>query len=156
MIRNKKTITLMIVAIIVNSCTIRSMNDSETSLEELKRQVIQNKDPDAYDELLTSYLDYDTKESFYYSLVAANRDNNPQAYYDVFSTLESLYSKGLADMDADLRDIAMLYLQKSASLSHYQATDELSKMYIEGKFIAQDTILGRKLKERAEHIYKSK
>ena len=156
MIKNKKALTLMIVAIIVNSCTIRSMNDSETSLDELKRQVIQNKDPEAYDDLLTSYLDYDTKESFYYSLVAANRDNNPQAYYDVFSTLESLYSKGLADMDADLRDIAMLYLQKSASLSHYQATDELSEMYIEGKFIAQDTILGRKLKERAEQIYKSK
>jgi len=153
--------TLNVVAIslvlILIGCTPRSTNDPGVPLERLKEKIISSGDEDAYEKLGIAYLDYNKpQEVMIYSTIMANKFRSPEAYYYVYHDLVSVHSNGLADMGEDLRTIAIQHLKKSASLKYLAANDELGELYLEGKYLPKDTLLGKKLKKYGEKQWDKK
>jgi len=152
--KSRKTIIKIYIFLyvsIVIGCTARSINDPGIPMETLKEKIISNGNENAYERLGIAYLDYNIpQEVMIYSTIMANKYQSPRAYFYVYYDLVSAHKNGLADMSEDLRTIAIQYLKKSASLRDLGACNELGELYLEGKYIPKDSIIGGKLKKIGE------
>jgi TPR repeat protein len=82
----------------------------------------------------------------------ANKYDYTMAYYDVFDCLTLLYwddcdntSCWLDSLDNQTRMMALEYLKKAADKGERNASWELGRLYIEGKHVQKDTVLGNQL-----------
>jgi hypothetical protein len=116
-------------------------------IEELKRLVLLKGDKKAFDELMIAYFNEQyTGEYLFYALFMANKYNYPQAYFDVYQELENLESPyGRSIYEKDTRGFMLEYLKKGAYLGHGQSKYELGNLYMEGKYLPKDTVLGKEL-----------
>jgi len=160
--KNKLVKFLTILCVFVNfTCAPQSTNDPGVPLDMLKKKVISHGNKYAYEKLYFAYFDESGKEDFIlYSIIMANKYESINGYYDVYSGLITVHENGLADMNEDMRNIAIQYLKKAANLNSIRANEELGNLYIEGEYILRDTSLGKKLiknasilRDKREHWY---
>lgn len=113
----------------------------------LKKMVIEKNDKFAYNDLRVAYLyeQYD-EEVLFYSILMANRSHYRQAYFDFYYLLKYAdRSQEMKIFDNETRLLMIEYLKKGAALKHEQSMHELGELYMEGKYVPKDTILGKKL-----------
>lgn len=113
----------------------------------LKKLVIEKNDIEGYDQLRYAYFDEQCSEEYlFYSLLMANKRHYPQAYFDVYFSLirRTLEQRGVT-LDKETIAFMLNYLEKGAKLGHPQSRYELGQLYIEGKYVLKDTLLGKKM-----------
>ncbi len=77
----------------------------------------------------------------------ANKYHYPYANYEVYYCLTSLFelNDSIGDIDEKTKEMALSYLQKGVELNDYHSLKEMAELYLEGKYVKKDTILGKKL-----------
>lgn len=154
----KQIYVLVFILIFLISCQSKkqpveviTMNNTRP-MSELKELVLKG-DTLAYDELQTAYLDEKYKEEYLlYSIVMADKYNYPPAYFQVYNCLTGVFESGKVIIDKKTIDLALKYLEKGVELNECQATKELGELYLEGKYVPKDTILGKKLSEKGREL----
>lgn len=132
-----------------------SMNNTRP-IKELKKLVLSKGDTIAYIELRIAYfnVDYYEEEFLLYSIIMADKYNYPKAYYYVYKCLTSIFEwHHYGKIDEKTKNLALKYLKEGAELNDSESTNELSKLYFEGKYVAKDSILGRKLEAKADSCW---
>lgn len=133
-----------------------SMN-STRPVEELKKLVLSKGDTIAYNELRIAYLDvkYYEEEYLLYSIIMADKYKYPRAYYYVYYSLTSIfeYHHYTGKIDEKTKTLALKYLKEGVDLNDSQSTHELSELYLEGKYVPKDIILGKKLAEKEKSCW---
>jgi len=133
-----------------------SMNNTRP-IKELKKLVLSKGDTIAYKELRIAYLnvDYYEEEFLLYSIIMADKYNFPKAYYYVYRSLTSIFEfhQYTGKIDEKTKMLALKYLKKGVELNDSESTHVLSELYLEGKYVPQDTILGKKLAEKEKSCW---
>ena len=144
---------------------VYTLNHTDLTIKELEKRMIEDNDRKAYDQLLysdhtTNYIyDSDENKSLFYSLLMANKSHYPSAYYNVYRLLNSyeyfsnckvvnnrlVHEKNPFSFDKVTRRFMIDNLKKSAALDDMQANSCLGELYLEGKYLPKDTILGKML-----------
>ena len=122
---------------------MRSMNDLGISIPETRHKAIVNGDTKAYHDLQITYLDYATEDFLPIALDMANRQNYPQAYYDVYSTLfmmEYLNEETDAITEWEMWNprmsrFALEYLLIGAKLKDEQSIETIETYYLKNKYL---------------------
>ncbi|WP_321437461.1 hypothetical protein [uncultured Bacteroides sp.] len=142
-----------------------TLNYTDLTIKELEKRVVEDNDRKAYDQLLysdntTDYIyDSDKNKSLFYSLLMANTCHYPSAYYDVYNLLDSyeyycnckvvnnhlVHEKSPFSFDKVTRQFMIDNLKKGAALGDMQANKCLGELYLEGKYLPKDTVLGKML-----------
>ena len=138
----------------------KSMNEPERPMKELEDLALNKGDINAYEELFIAYMDSEDGAFFPFAEQMALKYEYPQAYFDAYMLfLDSIdfYRTTLSSDSCDKEriDKAIRYLKLAYEKGHEQAIDELGNLYMEGKFIKQDTILGKKLLLKYDSIWNS-
>lgn len=142
---------LLLFMIILSSCNesqMKSMNQPDKPLKELKEKVIKTGDVQSYEELSTAYMDYSIGEFLPYALLMANKYNYPRAYYDVYESLVLMQSVGqgtIDSLDPKTLTMALEYLKLSSEKGLLLGKKILGQYYIDGKYLSKDTIKGNQL-----------
>jgi len=142
-----------------------TLNHTDLTIKELEKRVVEDNDRNAYNQLLysdntTNYIyDSDENKSLFYSLLMANKCHYPSAYYDVHSILNTyedfcnykvvnnhlVHEKNPFSFDKATRQFMIDNLRKSGALGNMQANRCLGELYLEGKYLPKDTVLGKML-----------
>jgi len=131
---------------------VYSMNNTRP-IKELKELVLLKGDTAAYDELAIAYLkDKYNEEYLLYSFVMANKYNYPRAYYQVYECLTAVFELRKIKIDEKTKALAIKYLKEGVDLNERQSIKELGELYLEGKYVPKDTILGKKLSEKGSRL----
>lgn len=127
---------------------ITSYIEKTPAIETLKRTARKG-DTLAYNKLKEAYKSEPYEgELIYYSFLIANKCQYPPAYYDVYYGLRRIEIMEKKDFfDKELRTFMIEYLKKGAALGDIQSKRELGRLYMEGKYLPKDTILGKKFIE---------
>jgi len=122
-------------------------------INELKELVLTKGDTVAYNELAIAYLNEDFEEEYLiYSMVMANKYNYHRAYYQVYDCLTSVFEHHAGEIDEGTKALAIEYLKKGVELRDPESTKYLGGLYLEGKYVPRDTILGRKLEAEGRKL----
>ena len=133
-----------------------SMNNTRP-IKELKKLVLSKGDTIAYKELRIAYLNvnYYEEEYLLYSIIMADKYNYPKAYYYVYKCLTSIFEfhNYTGKIDEKTKDLALKYLKEGVELNDGESTHVLSELYLEGKYVSKDTLLGKKLAEKEKSCW---
>ncbi len=132
-----------------------SMNNTRP-IKELKKLVLSKGDTIAYKELRIAYLnvDYYEEEFLLYSIIMADKYNYPKAYYYVYKCLTSVFEwHHYGKIDEKTKILALKYLKEGVELNDSESTNQLSKLYFEGKYVKKDSILGKKLENKVDSCW---
>ena len=131
-------------------------NQTSRPVEELERLVLEG-NTDAYDELYIAYMDIGEVRLLPYALLMANKYDYTNAYYDVYCCLAFLYWDNcvetecfLDSLDIQTRTMALEYLKKAADKGETNALRDLGWLYLEGKHVEKDSVLGNQLLKKSE------
>lgn len=116
--------------------------------DSLESRVVTFGDIVSYDILRTKFINKPNEGEFlFYSIILANKSHYSQAYFDVYHELRSLLNMNGIDTCriAPMKKYMLEYLVKGANLGHTQSMYTLGQLYIEGKDLPKDTILGKRL-----------
>jgi hypothetical protein len=131
-------LALLFVFTILLSCESKqekviTNNNPPNNISEIKDLVLLKGDPEAYDDLTRYYLDFPyPDEQLIYSLIMANKYNNPQANYDVFTIIINLHDKK-GNIDTEFAKMGINYLMRASKLNHHQALEEVKEYSITEK-----------------------
>lgn len=132
---------------------VTSINNTRP-IKELKKLVISKGDVKAYEELEIAFFNVEYYEQDYllYSIIMADKYNYPRAYFSVYYCLTSIFEqhKYAGKIDEKTKALALKYLKEGVDLNDGQSTEELSNLYMEGKYVPKDTILGKRLEAKAK------
>jgi len=120
---------------------------NEYLIRKLKSDIVLRYNVTAYNRLRTLYV-YKSNEGEFliYSLIIANKNHYPQAYFDIYHGLKFIDNLPPHNISNTYSTKLMItYLMKAVSLNHKQSVYELGKLYLQGKYVSQDSILGEKL-----------
>jgi TPR repeat protein len=131
---------------------VTTMNHTRP-INELKELVLTKGDTVAYDELAIAFLNEQFCEEYLvYSIFMANKYNYPYAYFQVYHCLTFDLKYHAKSLDEETIDLAIKYLKRGVELREYQAMVTLGNLYLEGKYVAKDTLLGKKLGEEGRRL----
>jgi len=118
---------------------------SPEKVEELKSRIIETGDSDAFDALVTFYLD--SAEVLYpYSKIMSEQYNRAEGSFMAYIYWIHLYETANATKgDKEALNEAIRYLRKAVRQGGFQARINLGMYYREGKYVKQDTVLGKYL-----------
>lgn len=127
---------------IVCPCNERKNTQDANFIMELQRNIIQHGDTAAYNYLILNYGD-----NLVYSIFMADKYGYPNACYNVYSALESIYlSYGISpDSIATNLSLSCLYRGKDDK----ECNMALGMLHTIGFIVEKDTIKGRKYTEKA-------
>lgn len=108
---------------------VQSMNQSNRSLSELKKEVWLTGNVSAYEDLSTAYLDYPPEDFLFWAMLMANKYDYSTAYIDVFYSLENAYKASGGPMDAKTKEMSMRYLQIAVDRKVEGAAEALETTY---------------------------
>ena len=119
----------------------------------LKELVLSKGDTTAYNELHTAFMnEKHVEEYLLYSIIMANKYNYHRAYFQVYFCLTSVFKYDVGEMDDETKTLAIKYLKKGVELNDPESTKYLGDLYLEGKYVPKDTILGKKLEEKGRKL----
>lgn len=141
---------------------IRSMNDLGISIPETRHKAIGKGDSEAYHDLQITYLDYATEDFLPIALDMANKQNYPQAYYDVYSTL---FMMEYLDEETDsvtewekwnprMSRFALEYLLIGAKLKDEQCKETIKNYYVKNKRLSKILYQHKDLIEKYSSVLK--
>lgn len=156
----KQIYIILFLAIILISCKQRKERSIEVitmnhtrPISELKELVLSKGDTAAFDELEIAFLNEKYKEEYLiYSIFMANKYNYPPAYFQVYYCLISVFERHSQPTDLETKTLAIKYLKKGVDLKDCESTKELGNLYLKGKYVLKDTILGRQLEEEGRKL----
>lgn len=142
---------------------MRSMNDLGISIPETRHKAIVNGDTKAYHDLQIIYLDYAKEDFLPIALDMANRQNYPQAYYDVYYTLfmmEYLNEETDAITEWEMWNprmsrFALEYLLIGAKLKDEQSIETIETYYLKNKRLSKILYQHNDLIDKYSNILKS-
>ena len=142
---------------------MRSMNDLGISIPETRHKAIVNGDTKAYHDLQIIYLDYAKEDFLPIALDMANRQNYPQAYYDVYYTLfmmEYLNEETDAIIEWEMWNprmsrFALEYLLIGAKLKDEQSIETIETYYLKNKRLSKILYQHNDLIDKYSNILKS-
>ena len=110
-------------------------NDDMKLTDSLFNLAISEGDERAYNTVSSDFiLTENYKELLYYSLLMANKYNNPEAHFHVFTILsESKDDKSFKDLDSRTRNLALYHLVKSNELGYESAKYSINEIFDKGK-----------------------
>jgi cellulose synthase/poly-beta-1,6-N-acetylglucosamine synthase-like glycosyltransferase len=133
-----------------------SLNNTRP-IKELKKLVLSKGDTIAYKELSIAYLNVPFYEEEYllYSIIMADKYKFPKAYFNVYWCLTSIFEFHIytGKIDEKTKDLALKYLKEGVELNDGESTHVLSELYLEGKYVPKDSILGKKLAEKEKSCW---
>jgi hypothetical protein len=134
-------------------CSVITFNNTRP-IEELKQLVLTKGDTVAYDELAIAFMDENFDEEYLiYSIVMADKYNYPRAYYKVYECLTEVFEHhGSNQIDEATKELAIKYLKRGVELKDAESTMYLGELYLKGKYVAKDTILGKKLEAEGRKL----
>lgn len=120
-----KNLLLILLSLILYSCsTGPTLSESEAVLA---ARAISNNDTLAYDELsMYNWLER-VDSMYYYASEMANRNEYPQAFFDVFYCLTDKTYTDLQHLELSKKEEAILYLRKAFELGNEDAINQLSE-----------------------------
>jgi TPR repeat protein len=122
-------------------------------ISELKELVLTKGDTAAYDELAIAFLNEQYYEEYLiYSIFMANKYHYPRAYFQVYCCLTFDLEYHTKSLDEETIALAVTYLKKGAELKERQAMIALGNLYLEGKYVVKDTLLGKKLDKEGRRL----
>lgn len=148
----RNVIFYIIMLSIVVSCKSKT-NDSHKEYRKLvidsiyyfQDRVLEYGDTNSYHEIKSYNIDTPHYPDFmYYALIMSDKYNYTPAYYDVYYCLFNSFENP-DNLGMKLRNMAIDYLKIAARRKLPEALNDLGQLYIDGKYIKQDTILGNKL-----------
>ncbi|NOU46583.1 MAG: hypothetical protein HOO86_05905 [Bacteroidales bacterium] len=156
----RPTYILLVIAIVLISCKQRKEHSLEVitinntrPINELKELILLKGDTVAYDELAIAYLNEKYEEEYLiYSIVMANRYNYHRAYFQVYDCLTSIFEHHVGVIDEETKALAISYIKRGAELKDPESIKYLGDLYLQGKYIPKDTILGRKLEKEGRKL----
>jgi len=129
-----------------------TMNDTRP-INDLKELVLKKGDTVAYDELHIAYLNEEhSQEYLLYSIVMANKYNHPQANCRVYYCLTDIFKDNDLEIDKETMALAIKYLKRGAEQNDGESLKRLGELYLDGKYLPKDTILGKKLYENGRKL----
>ena len=115
------------------------MKLSNQEQDEYKRKALNDGDMDAYDEISAYYsLNLKHDELFFFSFLMANKHNDPNAFFDLYTLLTiPLKTNGIEmfSMDEITQNFAMYFLLKSYELGKLNAKSAVEQKFENGKEI---------------------
>ncbi len=114
-------------------------------LGELLRKAINKNDTIAYNKVASDYIIANMGQEFlYYALTMANRNNYPNAYYDVYVIIKesksSLFNGDtLLEIDERSRNFGVAYLLKSYEMGHSTSKYEIDELFPDKKTIPKSS-----------------
>jgi len=152
----------MLVLIFIISISCKSKKDRHVEvitmnqtrpINELKELVLTKGDTVAYDELATAFMNEKYPEEYLiYSIIMADKYNYSPAYFQVYYCLTSTFEHHVVPIDIKTKNLALKYLKKGVDLNESQAIRFLSELYMTGKYVSKDTILGKRLEEKFDKL----
>jgi TPR repeat protein len=128
------------------------MNDTRP-IDELKDLVLLKGDTGAFEELAIAYLNEKYDEEFLiYSMVMANKYNYPRAYYYVYYCLTTVFEHHSGIIDESTKVLAIKYIMKGSELKDPVSMKYLGGLYLQGKYVPKDTILGKRLEAEGRNL----
>jgi TPR repeat protein len=155
-----RIVLLILVLIFSTSCKSKNERQIEVitmnqtrPINELKKLVLTKGDTLAYDELEIAFLHEKYREEYLiYSIIMADKYNYPRAYFQVYHCLTSAFENHNGVIDEATKKMALNYLQKGVDLGECQSTKKLGELYMTGKYVLKDTVLGKKLEEKSRKV----
>jgi len=118
-------------------------------INELKELVLTKGDTVAYDELDIAFMNQKYREEYLlYSIIMADKYNYPRAYFQVYYCLTSAFEHHVGPIDIKTKDLALKYLKKGVDMNESASIMCLSELYMTGKYILKDTIMGKLLEKK--------
>lgn len=115
-------------------------------IEQLKKFVVEKNNDLDFNELDRAYLnETDSEEFLFYALLKANKFHNKLGYYYVYNTFYLIDRYQKIKLDKETINLMIGYLKKGAALNDEQSKFDLGQLYMEGKYVPKDTVLGQKL-----------
>ena len=131
---------------------VRTLN-STRPIKELKELVLLKGDTVAYDELWVAFMNEKyNQEYLIYSIVMADRYNYPHAFFLVYYCLTSVFEYKAGVIDEETKTLAIKYLKRGVDLKDCNSTKELGNLYLEGKYVPKDTIMGKKFEQEGRRL----
>jgi TPR repeat protein len=122
-------------------------------INELKELVLTKGDTAAYEELAIAFMNEKYYEEYLiYSILMANKYRYSRAYFQVYCCLTFDLKHHAKIIDEETIALAVKYLKKGAELKECQAMVALGSLYLEGKYVSKDTLLGKKLDEEGRRL----
>lgn len=113
-------------------------------IERLKKLVVENNDDSDYSELHQAYYgETDSNEFLFYALLKANKFHNKRGYYNVYIIFNLIDRYQKIKLDNETINLMIEYLKKGAALNDEQSKFDLGHLYMEGKYVPKDTVLGQ-------------
>lgn len=106
-------------------------------IDAFKTAVYKTGDRHAYLQLLMS-KGRRSEETLAYSLIMANKFHYLHAYYDVYVTIIDIADTYSTELDSTTVRIALKYLQEGATAGDISCVYEISRLYLNGKYVKQD------------------
>ena len=130
--------------------TIKSMNEPDRPIRELKYLALENGDTNAYEILDIAYLDYSPGSFLQIALKMANKYDYPKAYFDVYLAIldfNEVFSPEdtLDKLDIKSRDLAIEYLILGAQKGHRQSLETLTEYLLTKETKNRELILTNKI-----------
>lgn len=130
-----------------NKAEVIITGNNTRPIDKLKSLVWLKGDTVAYNELDIAYLNEENEEEYLvYSLYMANKYNYPRAYFYVYYCLTSIYeNRPTGKIDEETKEMALKYLRKGVELGDNNSKIAMGLLYIHGKHVPKDAVLGKKL-----------
>lgn len=125
-------------------------------IKDLKRLILSKGDTLAYKELKMAYLDVKYfQEYLLYSIIMADKYKYHHAYYDVYYSLTSVFliNHYAGAIDKKTLDLALKYLKEGVELNDRASVEEFGELCLDGQYVSKDTVLGKKLLEKAKSCW---
>lgn len=145
-------ISLLAIGIKIILKTNEVTTNSSFLPEPILKLAVKFGDKGSYDKLYYLYFD-DGRLSDFIDIAISMAQNYKyeKAYFDIYSCLceisnnASIGNYSLDNLSKNEKEMAIYYLKKSANIGNPQSCRILGNYYLEGRYVCQDTILGRKL-----------
>jgi hypothetical protein len=126
-------------SVVINSHLSSVVKDRRT-IDSLKNKALIEGDARAYNEVATYYLVNDVGQDFlYYAIKVANRYNNKEANFHVYSILVKSASAAkpstLDEIDPYTKNMALYYLLKSYEMGYEKARFEVREIFGERQVV---------------------
>lgn len=105
-------------------------NNSEYSIEELKRKVWVTEDINSYRKLQGAYREMSSENFLFWAMYMANKYDYSKAYEDVYYSIEEKYppDSAIFNMDEKTRTFALHYLKLAAQKNDTSALDKIKEL----------------------------
>lgn len=142
-----KALRIILISTLMTSC---NNNESKETIitpdappkEDLISVVLAKNDIDAYNMLLFYYPD--DLSILPIAVHMAKNSKYGKAYYDLFQTIYSIFNESSVPIDSATQKYMMYYLEKGIELKDSDCVWAMSKLYMIGTFVEEDTIKAKK------------